>query len=191
MEIIVDEDWLTVFYETLVNIYRDTDVPITVGYNKSIIHVCVERPLTDIYNIIPFPHLLHKATVLMETIINFHPFADGNKRVALLATYFFLYWNGYDFVIPENAADFTIEIAEGKHKRNTILSWLINNSKRNFWSVLRNKVFFICILLSEKPFQLMGLLDVFSPIILPIYPLTFFWDRIKRKKKINHTKSKE
>jgi death-on-curing protein len=111
MEIWLDEAWLTAFYEAIVEIYRGTADPITVGYNNSIIHVCIERPQTDVYNVVPFPHLLHKASVLMDTIINFHPFADGNKRVALLTTYYFLYWNGYNFTIPEDAADFTIEIA--------------------------------------------------------------------------------
>jgi hypothetical protein len=118
----------------------------------------------------------------METIIDFHPFADGNKRVALLATFFFLYWNGYDFVIPENAADFSIEIAEGKHKLNTILLWMMKNSRRTFSSILRNEFFTICVTLSNEPFRLESLLSLFAPIILPVYPLTFFWDRIRRKR---------
>lgn len=187
MELWLDEGWLKAFYEAIVEIYKETEDPITVGYNKSMIQVCIERPLTDIYNIIPFPHLLHKASVLMETIINFHPFADGNKRVALLATYYFLYWNGYNFIIPENAADFAIEIAEGKQNLNSILNWLIRNGRCNALSILRNKLLTFCGLLSNPRLGLGVLMDLLTPYILPLYPLTFFLSRAKpKKKKINH-----
>jgi death-on-curing protein len=183
MELWLDEEWLKAFYEVLVDIYKETEDPITVGYNKSMIQVCIERPLTDIYDIIPFPHLLHKASVLMETIINFHPFADGNKRVALLATFYFLYWNGYNFTIPENAADFTIEIAEGKHNLDSILTWLMKNGRTTVFSILRNKVFYFCISLADERFGLSVLIEMLAPYILPIYPITFFTRRIRLKKK--------
>jgi len=184
MEIWLDENWLKAFYEAIVEVYKETEDPITVGYNKSMIQVCIERPLTDIYSMIPFPHLLHKASVLMETIINFHPFADGNKRVALLATYYFLYWNGYDFTIPENAANFTIEIAEGKHTLNNILVWLIENGHSSTFSILRNKLFAFCALLSDERLGLGMFIDALMPYIIPIYPFTFFATHIRRKK--NH-----
>jgi death-on-curing protein len=131
MEIWLDESWLKVFYAILIDIYRDTDYPITEGYNEGMLSVRVERPLTDIYNLVPFPHFLHKATVFMETIARFHPFADGNKRVALLATFYLLYWNGYDLAIPIEADQFTIEIARGNESLNDILSWLVKHSQRN------------------------------------------------------------
>lgn len=181
MEIWLDEEWLRAFYDVVVNIYRDTADPITVGYNKAMIHVCIERPQTDVYNLVPFPHLLHKASVLMDTIINFHPFADGNKRVALLATYYFLYWNGYNFTIPEDAADFTIEIAKGKHTLNSILSWLMRNGRSTSFSILRNKFFWICASLSNEKFGLAPLITLLAPYILPLYPIMFFRKRVKRK----------
>jgi len=118
MEFSLDGEALKFFHEILIDFYKNTGDPISRGYSEGMVQVCVERPTTDIYNLIPFPHILHKAAVLMNTIINFHPFVDGNKRVALLATYFFMYWNGYNLVIPEDAADFTIEIAQGKHNPN-------------------------------------------------------------------------
>ena len=183
MDIFLDEDWLIFFYETLVNLYRGTEDPITFGYSKAMIHVCVERPQTDIYNKIPFPHLLHKAAVLMDTIITFHPFADGNKRVALLATYYFLYWNGYDFNIPEDADEFTIEVARSKFNVNKILSWLTQNCKYTFISSLRNKVLFrICIFMSDERHHLLQLLIVLTPLIVPFYPFAFI-EHIRRRKK--------
>ena len=59
----------------------------------------------------------------MYSIINFHPFVDGNKRAALLSAKFYLLWNGYNFNIPMDADDFTIEVAKGKKDLNDILFW--------------------------------------------------------------------
>lgn len=178
MEIWLDEEWLKVLYGILVNIYRDTDYPITVGYNENIISVCIDRPLTGVYDFIPFPHFLHKATVLMETIINFHPFADGNKRAALLATFYFLYWNGYDLVIPKDADEFTIEIAKGNRKLNDILSWLTRHSRRGFFSILRNLFCGLYIRLWENHLELREFIDVFVPLFVPLYPFMFFREKI-------------
>lgn len=182
MEIGLDEEWLIAFYGILVRIYRETDYPITVGINEGMVSVCIERPLTGIYDFIPFPHFLHKASVLMETIINFHPFSDGNKRVALLATFYFMYWNGYDFAIPENADDFTIDIAKGKNNLNDILSWLVRHSRRSFSSVFRNLLCGICLDLDEY-FGMGTLLEIFLPLFVPLYPLMFFREKILGKKK--------
>lgn len=183
MEIWLDEEWLKVLYGILVNIYRDTDYPITVGHNEGMISVCIARPLTGIYDFIPFPHFLHKAAVLMETMINFHPFADGNKRVALLATFYFLYWNGYDLVIPKDADEFTIEIAKGKRNLNDILSWLIRHSRRGFFSIFRNLFCGICIRLWENYLGLRVFIDIFVPLFLPLYPFMFFGEKILGRKK--------
>jgi death-on-curing protein len=185
MEIWLDEEWLKALYRILVDIYRNTDYPITVGYNDGIINVCIERPLTGIYDFIPFPHFLHKASVLMETIINFHPFADGNKRVALLATFYFLHWNGYDLAIPKNADEFTIEVAEGKRNVNDILAWLTRYSKRGFLSITRNLFFQICASLWEESSVFEEFIGLLAPLFFPLYPFLFFRDKIMemRKKK--------
>jgi death-on-curing protein len=181
MEIWLDEDWLEVFYDILVDIYRDTDYPITVGYNEGMINVCVERPLTDIYNLIPFPHFLHRVAVLMETITRFHPFADGNKRVALLTVTYLLYWNGYDLTIPEDADQFTIEIAKGNKSLNDILSWIVSHSSRNVVSILRNLFCGSILQLGDSPTSI-KIANIFAPLLIPLYPFEFFRSKIRRKK---------
>lgn len=188
MEILLDEDSLKFFHQIIVDIYKDTQDPVTLGYSESMVQVSVERPFIDIYDFIPFPHILHKATILMETIINFHPFVDGNKRVALLATYFFLYWNGYNLIIPEDAAEFTIDIAKGKHKVNDILSWLIRHSIRNFRTTLRNKILLIVLWLSEGRFEIGSwFIIAFFPMFFSMYPFAFFKSLIAKKAKKRHT----
>ena len=181
----MDEEWIKLFYSSLVSFYRDTDYPITFGYNEGMISVCIERPATGIYSLIPFPHLLHKATALMDTIISFHPFADGNKRVALLATFYFLYWNGYDLLIPEDADKFTIEIAKGKHKLNDILSWLVRHCRRTPASILRNIFIGYCANLYDDFPQSRSLIEMLLPLFVPLYPFMYFRYVISKKKKTN------
>jgi death-on-curing protein len=187
MEIWLNEDFLKAFYEILVDIYRNTDYPITVGYNEGMISVCIERPLTDIYNIIPFPHLLHRAAVMMETITRFHPFADGNKRVGLLATFYLLYWNGYDLTIPNDADQFTVEIAQGHKNLNDILSWLVANSKREVFGILRNLFCSFLSIVGDDPIA-NRLAALFIPLLVPLYPFEFFRGKIQRS---THAKTKK
>ena len=105
MEIYLTEEWLKQLYNVLIKIYKDTSDPIRSGfpivtdYNSAMLNVCVNRPRTKIFGKTMFPHLLHRATVNMQSIILFHPFVDGNKRIALLSTYYYLRWNGYKFTI--------------------------------------------------------------------------------------------
>jgi death-on-curing protein len=42
-----------------------------------------------------YPDLFHKAGALMESLLQNHPFVDGNKRTAVTATGMFLRMNGY------------------------------------------------------------------------------------------------
>jgi death-on-curing protein len=188
MEISVDASTLAFFYQILVDLYRTTDDPITLGYSKGMLEVCAERPLTGIYQFIPFPHLYHKATVLMETIIRFHPFADGNKRVSLLATYFFLYWNGYDLFLPEDADKFTVEIAKGTHDLNSILSWLWQHSTMTFYGVLRNKLCSTYLRIGERFSPIAEIISIFViPVFFTTYPLNFFSYHIAKKRR-SHSK---
>ncbi len=47
----------------------------------------------------------------MEAIIRWHPFADGNKRTALLAVSAYLTVNGYVLLLPLSAVRFSVMIA--------------------------------------------------------------------------------
>jgi death-on-curing protein len=144
MEIPIDEDWLKTLYDILIRIYSDTDRPIVSGfpivtdYDEGMLSVCVERGKTTILGKSVYPHPLQRAAVLMHSIINFHPFVDGNKRAALLATNFYLHWNGYKLMIPSNADDFTIDVAKGKFGLNDVLIWLRRNTIRTPFTVLRH-----------------------------------------------------
>jgi death-on-curing protein len=182
MEIELDRHTILFFYHTLVDLYRDTEDPITLGHSDAMIQVCVERPFVDIYDYVPFPDTLLKASVLLETIINFHPFADGNKRVALLSMFFFLYWNGYDFSIPEDADEYTIEIAKGKHDLKNIYTWVCEHTKRGIYSIVRNLL--IAQSLASSSILKSDLMAQFNMTVLFTgYPFMFFQTLIAKKKR--------
>ena len=72
-----------------------------------------------------YPTLVDKAAALGHSIIQNHPFVDGNKRTGHAAMELFLYVNGYeiDCSIDEQEA-FVLSIASGKASRQDIAVWL-------------------------------------------------------------------
>jgi death-on-curing protein len=196
MEIPLTEDWLKELYSVLIKIYKDTDDPIRTGFpivsdfNEPMLNVCVNRPHTKVFGKVIYPHVLQRASVNMHSIINFHPFVDGNKRMALLSTYYYLRWNGYTFTIPKDADVFTIRIAKERLELNPILSWLTKNTKRTVYNILRN---WECQVLSDqgkvtasKVFSDNTLLSVY----LPKEGLKFFVSKIRdeqKKKSVSKT----
>jgi len=89
------------------NILQVTKDP---GLLKSI----VERPDTIFSNYSPYSEIFSKAASIMEAIIRWHPFVDGNKRTALLATAYYLHKNDYSLIIPFSMVRFTVLIAKNQ-----------------------------------------------------------------------------
>jgi death-on-curing protein len=110
------------------------------GYvSKGLVKGALEWAMTNVYNFIPFPSLLLKAAALMYAYTCFHPFADGNKRTALMATSFFLDLNACSFNIPDNAPEFARELAmrtidtmnhEPTVEISRVSHWLKENTRR-------------------------------------------------------------
>lgn len=80
--------------------------------DPGLVKAIAERPNQILYDgFVPFEDIFSKAASLMEGIIRMHPFFDGNKRTALLATMAYLELNGYTMVLPLSAVRFTVNIA--------------------------------------------------------------------------------
>ncbi len=61
-----------------------------------------------------------------------HPFADGNKRTALVASFTFLDLNGWEVTAPEEQAVLVfLDLASGKMPEKELARWLESNSRRN------------------------------------------------------------
>lgn len=82
--------------------------------------------MTYVYDFKPFPRIFLTAAAILESIIIFHPFVDGNRRMAFETTRIFLRLNGYEITVPtEEGIRFTRAIANLKVKKiETIVEWI-------------------------------------------------------------------
>ena len=77
-----------------------------------------------------YPTPIDKAASLIESILNNHPFIDGNKRTGYVLARLLLLHSGMD--IKANSQDkyeFVMNIASGKIRFEEIASWLEKHSK--------------------------------------------------------------
>jgi death-on-curing protein len=77
-----------------------------------------------------YPDVFSKTAALGHSIINNHPFVDGNKRTGYAAMRLFLNINGYDLKASfEKKYNFVMEIAQGMEEE-TIARWLKKHSRK-------------------------------------------------------------
>jgi death-on-curing protein len=72
-----------------------------------------------------YPSIVEKASALGFSLIQNHPFVDGNKRAGHAAMESFLMFNGYE--ISANAdeqVEIILGVASGKIDRNLFTDWL-------------------------------------------------------------------
>jgi death on curing protein len=72
-----------------------------------------------------YPTLAEKAGALGFSLIQNHPFVDGNKRTAHAAMETFLVLNGYQIdATVEEQEDILLKVAAGKSGREAFTEWL-------------------------------------------------------------------
>lgn len=59
------------------------------------------RPSASVFGQDAYPTLILKASALLHSLTANHPFSDGNKRTAWLATVVFLRDNGAEVIVPD------------------------------------------------------------------------------------------
>ena len=70
----------------------------------------LHRPQTGYYDT-----LVHEAAALLESLVQNHPFVDGNKRVAFAVVDVFLRINGYSITVDSKAIyDHMIKLVEAR-----------------------------------------------------------------------------
>jgi death-on-curing protein len=89
----------------------------------------LERPFTSFGGAALFPDLVSKVAALIHSIIAFHPFADGNKRTALVAADVCLRLNGYRIVPSEGVEPFFWAVARGEKEIEEIAEWLRSHTE--------------------------------------------------------------
>lgn len=76
-----------------------------------------------------YKDIFEKAAALMESLINNHPFVDGNKRTGITCAVLFIEQNGVLFS-SQNAEleKFTLRVASSKAGHSDIAEWLKKHS---------------------------------------------------------------
>jgi death on curing protein len=89
--------------------------------NQGALESAVFRPQTGYYN-----DLSEEAAALLESLVNNHPFVDGNKPVGFAAVHTFLLMNGFDLDVSSKAAfEFLIRaISDGKFRFALLHEWI-------------------------------------------------------------------
>ena len=83
--------------------------------NQSNLESVVKRPNLQVNGEYIYKDVFSKAASIMEGIIRWHPFADGNKRTALLATLYYLKLDGYGTAVPLSAVRYTVKIEKNEN----------------------------------------------------------------------------
>ena len=75
-----------------------------------------------------YPDILDKATQLCFSLINNHPFSDGNKRIGIHLTLLFLKINNVQLnFVQQELIDLGFGIASSKLQKNDIRKWFENH----------------------------------------------------------------
>ena len=77
-----------------------------------------------------YPDIFDKAAQLCYSLIENHPFADGNKRIGVHLTLLFLMVNNENIGYSQKELiDFGLNIAAGKMTKDAIKDWLFKHKK--------------------------------------------------------------
>lgn len=80
---------------------------------------------------LPFQNISfwEKSAILINDLISYHYFSDGNKRIGYLMLILFLKKNGYVLIATEDEkVEFALSIAKGILKNKTIVDWIRKHS---------------------------------------------------------------
>ena len=77
-----------------------------------------------------YPTIYLKAAAMFHSIINNHPFLDGNKRTSLFSAVLFLEYNGYHVEFTKKEAiKFTLKAHNDDWPVEEIASWINKHTK--------------------------------------------------------------
>jgi death on curing protein len=79
-----------------------------------LLEAALARPAATVFGSDAYPTIHAKAAALLHSLAANHALVDGNKRLALLATYVFLDLNGHELNATQDAAySLVISVADG------------------------------------------------------------------------------
>jgi death-on-curing protein len=98
--------------------------------NISALESALARPFQTFDNKELYPTVIEKASALVESILNNHPFIDGNKRTGYVMMRLFLMDHSVDIdATQEEKYNLIIDIASGVKRFEQIVEWLEKHTK--------------------------------------------------------------
>ncbi|TVQ09812.1 MAG: type II toxin-antitoxin system death-on-curing family toxin [Balneolaceae bacterium] len=99
--------------------------------DKNLLESALAQPQATISGEYLHKDLFHMAAAYGFHICQNHPFYDGNKRTALVATYTFLYVNGYRLEADKKSLyAIILDLANGKVSKDELAGYLKTFSKK-------------------------------------------------------------
>lgn len=100
-------------------------------FNQGLLESAVLRPQAIVFGQEAYPTLFEKCACMGYSLIQNHPFIDGNKRTGFAAMHLMLLINGYDLdSTAEQEIAMAENIASGKMREPEIVQWLKEHSRR-------------------------------------------------------------
>ena len=88
------------------------------------------RPLATFEGSELYPDIYTKAAALMHSLVQNHPFIDGNRRTGIAAAAIFLQVDGFRLIATNPEVEtFVLSVARGEREVPEIASWLENHSE--------------------------------------------------------------
>ena len=92
----------------------------------------VARPQAVFDGDVLYSDVYSKAAALLESLVNNHPFVDGNKRTGITAAALFLQLNDYALTATnQEVENFVLSIASGKNTFAFITDWFRTHTRSN------------------------------------------------------------
>lgn len=90
----------------------------------------ISRPKASFDDQDLYPDIFLKAAALMDSLINNHPFLDGNKRTGITSAGLFLKMNGWKLDVSMNNLErTTLDVAMGKRSVEGLAKWFQEHSR--------------------------------------------------------------
>lgn len=100
--------------------------------DQGLLESAVLRPQASAFAQDAYPTLFEKCAVLGYSLIQNHPFLDGNKRTGFAGMHLMLLINGYDLTsTAKEEITMTENVASGKMYESKITQWLKQHSKKS------------------------------------------------------------
>ena len=97
----------------------------------ALLHSAVERPRATYGGHDLYPTVFTKGAALLQSLCRNHPFSDGNKRTAWIATKRLLHISGFHLkATKKESVELMVYVDNGKPSVKEIATWLKDHSSR-------------------------------------------------------------